>query len=306
MVNINSDKKFSILNCLKNSTSPVSGEELSRITGISRVGVWKHIKRLKEHGYEINSNHSGYLLETGSDLLQPWEFPDLKNEISFFAETDSTMLRAKEMARKGAPDRSIVVAETQTGGKGRKDRKWESEKGGLYFTIILRPDIPLNYYNLLTLSTAVGINSYFETLIPESRCKWPNDILIGNKKISGILTEISGTSDRIEYALIGIGININNRSEGISLKDALKKDVPREQVLDSVLKSIFKIYDSDLSDIPSMWNSKSSFRKTKIKYRINSRIIEGRCRSVTREGNLLLETDTGKNEIIFPGDERIA
>jgi BirA family biotin operon repressor/biotin-[acetyl-CoA-carboxylase] ligase len=299
------DNKLIILDILKNSSTRVSGEELSRITSISRVGVWKHINSLKEHGYEINSNRSGYLLESSRDLLQKWEFPRFKDSIKFYPEIDSTMKKAKSLALSGAKDRTIVAAEKQTQGRDRKGRIWESKGGGLYFTIILRPQLPLNFYNLITLATAVGINNYLKSLNIDSSCKWPNDILIGDEKISGILTEISGTPERIEYALVGIGMNINNSSSGISLKDVMKKEVPRNIALNDLLINIFSIYDSGFNNIPELWSFGSLFKGTELKYKINKTVFTGKCKSITRDGNLILETDKGTEEIIFPGDERV-
>lgn len=305
MVYDKKDNKLVILDILKNSSSRVSGEELSRITSISRVGVWKHINSLKKHGYKIDSTRSGYLFESSRDLLQKWEFPRFKNSINFYPEIDSTMKKAKSLALSGAKDRTIIAAEKQTQGRDRKGGIWESEEGGLYFTIILRPELPLNYYNLITLATAVGVRNYLKSLDIDSSCKWPNDILIGGEKISGILTEISGSPEKIEYALVGVGMNINNTSSGISLKDVMRNEVPRNIALNDLLINIFTIYDSGFKDIPQLWSSGSAFRGTELTYKINNSRTTGRCKSITREGNLILETEEGEEKIIFPGDERI-
>ena len=305
MVYDRKDNKTIILQTLKNKSVRISGEELSRITSISRVGVWKHINSLKEHGYDIDSNRNGYLLKKGNDLLQKWEFPQYKNRISFYTEIGSTMIKAREAALAGAADRTIIAAERQTAGINRKGKKWESDEGGLYFTIILRPGIPLSSYNLICLAAAAGVNNYLSSINIESYCSWPNKILIRDKKISGILTEVSGTPDRIEYALVGIGMNINNSSSGISLNDILKHNVPRNEVLNSLLAGIFEIFDSEFSSIPELWSSASSLKNRKLKFKAGSKTISGIFKSVTREGNLLIETEDGNEKIIFPCDERI-
>ena len=303
MDDMTNDNKMIILDILKNSSGPVSGEELSRITSISRVGVWKHINSLKEHGYEIESSRIGYILKKEKDLLQKWEFPLYKDRIRFFTEVDSTMEKARKAALDGAGDRTIIAAEKQTEGIDSKGEKWESEKGGLYFTLILRPALPLSCFNLVTLGAAAGINSYLKSLDIDCSCRWPNNILAGKRKISGVLTEVSGTPDRIEYALIGVGFNINNISSGISLKEILKREFPRKKALNDLLTAVFSIYDSGFDNIPELWSSCISSRNEIMKFRTGGRVIKGYFSSVTREGNLVITTEEGKKEIIFPGCE---
>ena len=305
MAENNKDNKMIILDILKKSSAPVSGEEISRILSISRAGVWKHINSLKEHGYEIVSNRNGYFLEKGKDILQKWEFPAYKDRLKFFPEIDSTMKKAKKSALEGAEDRTIIAAEKQTEGRDRKGDKWESEEGGLYFTIILRPEIPLSYYNLITLAAVSGIINYLKDLGIESRCRWPNEVFAEGKKISGILTEISGIPDRIDYALVGIGININNESSGISVKEILKKEIHRKTALNNLLENIFSIIDSGFDNIQNLWNkTPDMFENREIQYRVSNRIIEGKIKSVTRDGNIILSTDSDEEIVITPGDEK--
>ena len=299
------DNKMIILSILKNSSDRVSGEELSRITSISRVGVWKHINSLKEHGYEIDSNRSGYILKQEKDILQKWEFPRYINSIEIFSDIDSTMKKAKKQALEGAEDRTIIAAEKQTEGKDRKGGQWISEEGGLYFTVILRPDLPLSCWNLLTLASSAGIKKYLESLGINSRCRWPNDILAENRKIAGILTEVSGLPGRIEYALLGIGININNTSSGISLKEIFHRDFPRKKALNDILENIFETIDCGYENIPHLWESSSAHKDEELSFKVNNRIIEGYFKSVTREGNLLLKTRDGNETVIIPGDREI-
>lgn len=299
------DNKMLILNILKKSKKPVSGEELGKIASISRVSVWKHIKSLKEHGYEIDSAKSGYFLKKEKDLLQKWEFPQYKNRIKVYLEIDSTMRKARAAAHKGAESRTIIAAEKQTEGIDSKGKKWESKAGGLYFTIILRPNLALSCFNLLTLGAAAGITQYLKSLDIESSCRWPNSVVIDKKKISGILTEVSGTSEKIDYALVGIGFNINNISSGISLKEILKKDLPRQQVLNSLLEHIFRIYDSEMHNIPKLWNSFVNIKNRNMQFKIKNKIVKGSIKELTRDGNLLIKTSNGNTEIIIPGDEVI-
>jgi BirA family biotin operon repressor/biotin-[acetyl-CoA-carboxylase] ligase len=132
-----------ILKELRSRQDIVSGEYLSSTLGISRVSVWKHIHRLQELGYSILSTANGYQLLGSPDILFPWEFGDREDRIHYFAELSSTMDTAKEIARKNCSDFTVVIAGRQTAGRGRLNRQWLSEDGGLYFTLVLRPEIPL-------------------------------------------------------------------------------------------------------------------------------------------------------------------
>lgn len=237
----------------------VSGEELSEKFGVTRTSIWKKINNLREMGYEIESStRLGYRILKSPDLLLPEEIKAnskpsfLANEIYYFTTTESTNDIAKKLANEGAGHGTLVLAEEQLGGKGRLGRKWVSPKGkGIWLSIILRPEILPKDASKLTLLTAVAAtDAIIEKTGLAATIKWPNDILINDKKVSGVLTEMNGEMDLINYVVVGIGINVNNESfpgeiakKATSLKIQKKEQVSRLDVLTCFLEIFEKYYD---------------------------------------------------------------
>ena len=213
--------KDELLKYLKHSGDTwISGETLASALAISRTAIWKHIKALQEDGYQIESStNRGYTLKAIPDRLLPAEIREglktirfARKNIDYYRETDSTNVRARMLAHEGAPEGTLVVAETQTQGRGRRGRTWFSPPGcGIYMSIILRPLVQPHEAPQLTLLTAVAM---VETLLGfvdlPFTIKWPNDILIHGKKISGILTEMAMEMDRVDYVVVGLGLNVSN------------------------------------------------------------------------------------------------
>lgn len=220
----------------------VSGDDLASNLGISRVAVWKHIKELRALGYEIVSTPKGYRLLKSPNKPYPWE---LEFESYYFTEVSSTMDVAKELARKGV-DKVFVIAETQKKGRGRLGRGWESQRGGLYFSFVLKPNLSLKEVDKILVPVSKAI---FETLREYSLSPdiTPNyDVFVNGKKIAGILVEAEGEIDRVEYVIIGIGVNVNNSPpEGAtSMRDELGQEV---NLLEFTKKLFERIYHN-LSD----------------------------------------------------------
>lgn len=207
--------KQKILDILKSADGYVSGERISEQLNISRAAVWKHIKKFKEDGYEIESvTNKGYRLISSPDIITERGIKSGLNtefigrKLFIYDETDTTNDRAK--ANSDAPEGSVFIAEVQTHGKGSRGRGWVSPRGtGIWHTILLKPDIsPLEVSQItlvagLAVCKAIGLNSMI---------KWPNDIVIGGKKVCGILTEMSAEMDMVNYVVCGIGINVNTES----------------------------------------------------------------------------------------------
>lgn len=201
----------------------VSGEELSGILGVSRAAVSKHVSGLKNTGYRIESAPGrGYLLGEMPDLLLPGEIRhDLSTSVfgkrvfEYYEVTDSTNLRARQLADGGADEGSVVVAEEQTAGKGRKGRSWFSAgQEGICLSAILRPPMSPAEASRITLTTAVAVAETLLSLTDlDVRIKWPNDILIHGKKIAGILTELSMEMDAVDYVVVGLGLNVNTPAD---------------------------------------------------------------------------------------------
>jgi BirA family biotin operon repressor/biotin-[acetyl-CoA-carboxylase] ligase len=240
--------KSQILKFLRSSDDFVSGETISAKTGISRVAVWKHIKDLQKKGYDIDASPShGYKLGDDGDFLYPWEFDELEYCIRHFDTCTSTMEKALELYLKYEKQKTILIAETQTKGRGRQKRKWVSARGGLYFTLMLKPDLPVfrvrEYgFKAAACLTTVLRNTYH---LPATS-KWPNDVLLDNKKVAGVLVEFGGEINRINYLHLGIGINVNNQSPRISgraltIKKWTGKEIKRKELLKNFLKEFNKL-----------------------------------------------------------------
>ena len=178
--------KAHILKLLRAQNPIVSGEVLSSAMGISRVSVWKHIHKLQELGYDIMSSPSGYRLIDSPDIPFPWEFADRGFKIVYYPELPSTMDAARDLARKKCPDFTVVVAGRQTRGRGRLKRQWLSDDGGLYFTMVLRPDIPVLLSSRVNFLASLTLARVLRELVQiDAAVIWPNDILVAGPKFRG-------------------------------------------------------------------------------------------------------------------------
>ncbi len=209
--------KGDILRILREADGYVSGQELCDRFGVSRTAVWKAVNQLKEEGYEIEAvRNRGYALRGERDVLSETEIGSrLHTEwaganVVFFDETDSTNIQARRQAELGAPHGTLVVAEKQDGGKGRRGRGWESPAGvGIWMSLMLRPRIRSVSASMLTLVMALAAaRGIREATGLEPMIKWPNDLTLNKKKICGILTEMSTELTEIQNVVIGIGINV--------------------------------------------------------------------------------------------------
>ncbi|HWP97998.1 MAG TPA: biotin--[acetyl-CoA-carboxylase] ligase [Syntrophomonadaceae bacterium] len=257
-----------VLAALKeNNGEWISGEALSEKLNVSRTTVWKQIKTLQAEGYEVDSSpKKGYRLSAPPDLLSALEVgPGLTTRVFgrehyiYYLETDSTNNRARDLAAAGYPEGTVVVAEKQSAGRGRRGRNWYSPASqGIYLSMIMRPVLPLNEISRISLVIAVAVAETLEAeLNMPARIKWPNDILVNGKKIVGILTEAVTDMDGVEYIVTGIGININN--QGSDFPDQFRtpatsvlaeKNVPvsRIKVLQGLLARLELLYFQFLKD----------------------------------------------------------
>jgi BirA family biotin operon repressor/biotin-[acetyl-CoA-carboxylase] ligase len=236
--------KGQILKALREHEGYLSGELLSKQLGVSRVAIWKHIRSLRKDGYVIEAAPTGYSLLSCPDLLLPYEFLDLKQRIHYFPDIGSTMDAARDLAKKGADEGTVVVAEAQTRGRGRLSREWLSPQGGVYFTFILRPKISPAYAPRINLMTSVAVAATIRELFGlKAELKWPNDVVIGGKKVCGILAEMDAETDVVNFVNVGIGINVNTsvpqfKKTATSLRDELGKEIARKEFLGALLVEI--------------------------------------------------------------------
>ena len=312
MVNKQKNIKNSILLLLyKAQGRTVSGVSLSNELEVSRVAIWKHISALKKDGFEIESNAKGYVLKGHEDLLLPFCFDtELRDRIFHFQHLDSTMNKAKILAKQDAPHSSVVIAENQTAGRGRLNRQWFSSKGGLWFTLILKPDIPpvLAYiYNFAAgLSLARTIKGMFYL---DVSVKWPNDLQPEGKKLCGRLSEMETQGDMIEFVNIGIGLNVNNdpvqhEANAVSLKQILGKKISRKTILQNFMDDFsLMIKNPDCRKIITEWKKHTSTIGTLVRVETLKDFHEGMAVDVDETGALIIEEDKhGKQKRIIYGD----
>ncbi len=301
--------KAQIIDTLKAKKGIVSGEKLSAELGVSRVSVWKHISRLRELGYKIAASPRGYQLTDPGDALFPWEFPDRESKIHYFPQVASTMDIARNLARKGCPDFTVVIAGQQKKGRGRLQRKWLSSEGGLYFTLVLRPEIPpvlsfrINFSASLTLARTLQRMFDINALV-----KWPNDILVDGKKITGMLSEMEAESERVSFINIGLGINVNNdptsrEPMAASLKKILGRDVSRKALLSEFLDDFeARMNSGNFDNIISEWKEYTMTLGRRVKVVTTNDVSEGIATDVDENGALILELEDGSVKKVIYGD----
>jgi BirA family biotin operon repressor/biotin-[acetyl-CoA-carboxylase] ligase len=303
------EMKSKLLKLLNQDCDFVSGEFLSRHLGVSRVAVWKHIRKLQTCGYDIRSGPKGYRVIHSPDTPFPWELPEREPRIHYFATAVSTMDIARELARKGCPDFSVVIAETQTGGRGRMARSWWSAEGGLYFTLVLRPLIPPAMSPLINFGAAFVLARTFQEFCGvDARVKWPNDILIQDRKVSGMLSEMEAAGDRVSFVNIGIGINMNNELPpdlpfATSIKKISGKTCSRKAFLAEFLDRLEqRIHRPDLAGVIAEWKTCSATLGRQVRIVSNREVTEGTAMDVDSNGALVVRKADGTLEKIYYGD----
>jgi len=247
MVNI--DKKVStkaqlLIELRKKSDKSISGNILAKSLGISRVAVWKAVQSLIEAGYKIETSESGYFLdpENERDFIFPWEFPGRESLFRYYENTGSTMDRARELAVDGAIAGTVITAEKQSAGRGRNGRTWISRKGGLFFTILDRPTMAVADYAQFSLILQIAVARSVKSICNKNAfLRWPNDVYVNGRKIAGIITEVCGEGDLINWISGGIGVNVNNYAPSgktTSCAEITGSQVSRRSVLTKILDEI--------------------------------------------------------------------
>jgi BirA family biotin operon repressor/biotin-[acetyl-CoA-carboxylase] ligase len=311
-----------LLNFLREEDSFVSGEILATRVGLSRAGVWKRLHRLKSLGYIIEGEpRRGYRLLSAPDKLLPEEIlyrlgtKTLRGPIYHFETADSTNDRAKILGTQGAPEGTLVVAETQTVGRGRLGRTWSSPKGaGIYVSVLLRPALPPGELPQITLSTAVAVVRALARAVQVTPgIKWPNDLILNGKKLGGILTEMETESDQIRYLVVGMGLNINNPDfppelggRATSLFYEEGRHFSRLAILQAWLEEFETLYQQFLArgfpEILEEWQRHSVTLGRYVTVRQGLRQVEGLARKVAPDGALLLETARGEVVRVTSGE----
>ena len=301
--------KGQILKILRNNESIVSGQALSAELEISRVSIWKHIQKLQTLGYDILATAKGYRLISSPDVPYPWEFPDWKFKILYYPELTSTMDKAKELARKECPHFTTVIAGRQSRGRGRLKREWLSETGGLYFTMVLRPDLPpVLSFKVSFLASLTLASLLHEVFGIDARVKWPNDILVDEHKLSGMLAELEADSDRIIYINIGIGININNDPSSMepaatSLKKILGHAVSKKDFFYRYLNAFEQRLQTTAFDrVIEEWKQYTLTLNRYVRVVTTHEVYEGKAIDVDDSGALVLKCTDGSLKKVLYGD----
>jgi BirA family biotin operon repressor/biotin-[acetyl-CoA-carboxylase] ligase len=302
----------------------ISGAKLGERLNISRNAVWKHIGELRKRGYEIDSSpRYGYTFVKGTNLLIPEDIvPGLKTRvigkhILHRAEITSTQDIAKKMTRDGAEEGTIVIAESQTEGRGRKGRSWVSPRdGGVYLSIILRPKLVPSRVLQISLVAGVAVIKAIKGVAPlQPKMKWPNDIIIGRKKVGGILTEMSCELDGVNYIVLGIGVNVNTPgyllekpTDGVatSLAEECGADISRVSFVQCLLAEFESIYDkflvSGFCPVREEWKAMNNTIGSRVKISEAEGEIEGEALDIDEEGFLLVRKENGDVKKIISGD----
>jgi BirA family biotin operon repressor/biotin-[acetyl-CoA-carboxylase] ligase len=314
-----------ILQLLKEHSSEfLSGEGIRRHLKISRTAVWKRIQRLRARGYEIEAlTRSGYRLLGSPDLLTSAEIqPLLKTKrigrtIHHFDTLDSTNAKAYQLALDGAEDGVVVIAESQEKGRGRLGRQWVSPPSlNLYLSVILRPKIPPHQASLITLMAAVAAADAIQKVsgLPPL-IKWPNDLLLRNRKVAGLLNEIHSEIDRVHFVILGVGVNLNAdentfpeeiRPIATSLKMETGQTISRKVFLQFFLEELERWYSvfihGDRAVILRAWKRRAHLKGRRVRVTSFGEVLTGTAIDVDSDGALILETEAGERKRVVAGD----
>lgn len=303
----------------------VSGADLSQQLGISRAAIWAHIEELRRLGYDIEASpHQGYRLLSSPDLLHADDLIArlgktrvVGRDIRVFQETTSTNDVAERLARDGVKEGAVVFAESQTKGRGRLGRKWISPAGkGLWFSVLLRPDLRPAAATQLTVAAAVALARAIRLHTSlNTDIKWPNDILIKGRKTAGILTELNAELDHVKYVIIGVGVDVNLttsefplelRKTATSLKIEAGEIVNRAELAAVILHELDHDYRlicaGHFETVADEWEAHCKTLGHQVSISIGTRRIQGRAESLDTDGALLLRTQHGHLERIIGGD----
>lgn len=311
---------------LDDANGPISGEALAQELGVTRAAVWKQVRELREQGYEIDaSQKEGYRLVSRSRRLLPYEVEKhlktrvIGRHIDYHSTTPSTNDMARWLAEGGDPAElhgTVVIAEEQTGGVGRLGRAWVSPEGGIWITIILRPTIPIDHVFMITMVGAVAVaRSIRREIGLGAMIKWPNDIVIGDKKVAGLLLELDAEADAIHYCLLGIGIDANFEPSLLSpelqrgvttLQAELDQEVDRAHLLARLLLDFERHYElleaHEYDTILREWRSLSCTLDQHVRVKTLTKSFDGEAIDIDEYGALLVRKENGRVERVIAGD----
>ena len=312
-----------ILSLLKSHKSEyLSGQDLSDVLKISRVAIWKHIKKIRSLGYKIESKQqSGYKLVDIPDLLLPWEITEnlktkfIGKRVYYFDTVDSTQDFALKIASKDNENGTVIISKKQTGGKGRMKRKWVSPVGGIWMSVIIHPDFDISNTTLVPIATSLALCKAIEKATKiKPELKWPNDITMKGKKVAGIIVDTSIQSNKIESLVLGIGINFKIKQEKLKkiivnspnyygATTLVKKNESALHLVQQFLyelEVIFQWINSGLTKkIIYEWTKRSSTIGKNISIINDKKIVTGKATKIDNDGALIISKNKQTARILI-------
>jgi BirA family biotin operon repressor/biotin-[acetyl-CoA-carboxylase] ligase len=304
-----------------NTDSFISGEEIAKLLKISRAAVHKQITRLRGAGYNIEgAQNLGYKLVSRPDIITPEELKHYlkkngvtEHSIFYFNETVSTQDEAKNIAEKDIKFPALVIAERQTGSYGRLRRQWISDEGGLWFSLALKPEIEPDRIPQITFVASLAVCRAVEIAFGLSpQIKWPNDVMLNGKKFAGVLTEISAEVGKLNWVIVGIGINVNNpipdslKGSAVSLLEATEEKINRAEFLSIVLSEFYGLYalflEKGFSGFQKEYNQQSMLIGSRVSVDTGDGVVEGVAQKIDANGYLWVKAPDNKIEKIIAGD----
>lgn len=312
------DTRRAVLDAL--AEGPVTGPALADRLDVSRAAVWKHVEALRDAGFDVDSVDDGYVLAGVPDYGGPAvEFGlDAPFEVEYHDALPSTNDRARELAADGASD-VVVLADHQTGGRGRRGREWSSPSGGVWASLVLRPDLPPARVPLLTLAAAVAVTDAAREAGVDAAIKWPNDVVVpdddserGGRKLAGVLTEMEGEASRVSWVVVGTGVNVNVDPDDLdgdaTSVRAEAGDVSRRVFVQRVLER-FHALRADPDAVLDAWRERAATVGQRVRVDLGDETVEGAAVDVTEHGALVVDTgdsdgdDGGSSErVVHAGD----
>jgi len=315
--------KTKILTLLRNASDYISGQELCEKLGVSRTAIWKVMNQIKEEGYVVDSvQNKGYKIQEIPDIVTKSEIASRLNtkwagkSLYCFEEVDSTNIVAKKKAEEGEVHGTLIVADKQSAGRGRRGRSWESPAGtDIYMTLLLKPEFTPDKASMLTLVMALAATKAIQdtTQLPCS-IKWPNDIVVNGKKVCGILTEMSAELDYIHYVVIGIGINVNLDVIPDQIKDTAtslflegKKKILRAHIIERVMHYFEQYYEmllqrEDLSTLLEEYNRHLINQDKEVLVLDPKGEYTGIAKGINPQGELLVKKANGEIVQVYAGE----
>ena len=316
-----------ILSFLKAHESEfLSGQDMSDILKISRVAVWKDIKKIRSLGYKIESKQNmGYRLVDSTKLLLPWEVRQnlntefLGKRVYYFDSIDTTQSFAMKIGSNVNENGTVIISKKQIKGRGRMKRKWKSPSGGIWMSIIIHPKFDVSYATLVPIATSLALCIAIEKILKiKSRLKWPNDITLKGKKVAGVLVDTSITSNEIENMILGVGINFKIKPHELAgtikktryfygVATLVKKNeepLPLVQQFLYELENVLQLISSKrIKKIKNEWTKRSSTINKNVSIITDQGNVNGRATGIDNDGALIISKGK-KTERVFVGDVR--